>query len=127
MREVTIPEFHALLKAQGVSSREHLAFVCPMCATVQSGADLMAATGKPFDEVEKYLGFSCLGRFIPATQSQSALDKKRKLGTGCDWTLGGLLQLHTLVVIDEEGKRHPRFEPATPEQAQAHEKSRVPA
>jgi hypothetical protein len=41
-------------------------------------------------------------------------------GRGCDWTLGGLIGFSRLIVITPNGGRHPRFEPATPEEAQAH-------
>jgi hypothetical protein len=39
---------------------------------------------------------------------------------GCNWTLGGLFQMHALEVVTEDGERHPRFEVATPEEAKAH-------
>lgn len=115
MDTMTIPEFHAALRAQGVSSHEHCAFLCPMCNTPQSGASLIAAgAGKTFDEVERYVGFSCVGRFTSAGPH----DPKHAPGRGCDWTLGGLLRLHQLVVIDDEGKERPRFRLASPAQAQ---------
>lgn len=72
-------------------------FVCPSCGTAQSAEDFYAAgfeRGK--GEVNKYLGFSCIGRF--------SKDK------GCDWTLGGLFHIHTLEVIDDEGEKHMRFD-----------------
>lgn len=116
MRTLTIPEFHAELKAQGVERREHLAFVCPICSTVQSGADIMAATGKPFEEIERFLGFSCVGRFTDTGPHKSGSPP----GKGCDWTLGGFLRVHSLEIVDEDGARHPRFELATPAQAQEH-------
>lgn len=117
MREISIPDFHAELKAQGVSRREDFAFRCPMCGTVQSAADLIAAgAGADFEAVERYLAFSCIGRFTDAGSHK----KGEAPGRGCDWTLGGLFQLHKLQVIDEEGNPHPRFEPASPEDAQAH-------
>jgi len=118
VRRISIPEFHAELKAQGVDSHLDFAFVCPMCGTVQSGRGLVAAgAGASFEDVEKYVAFSCIGRFTnagPAPRKRAANYDK-----GCDWTLGGLFQLHKLEVIDEEGKAHPRFEIATPEQATA--------
>jgi len=124
MVTMSIPEFHAALKAQGVSGREHLAFKCPICGTIQSAADLMRATSKSsFDEVEKWLAFSCIGRFTDA----GAWKKGQPPGKGCDWTLGGFFSLHNLEVVDESGKRHPRFEIATPEEAQAHERAQVVA
>lgn len=119
METMTIPEFHAALRAQGVSSHEHCAFLCPMCNTAQSGASLIAAgAGKTFDDVERYVGFSCVGRFTGA----GSHDPKSLPGRGCDWTLGGLLRLHQLVVIDDEGKERPRFRLASPDQAQALER-----
>jgi hypothetical protein len=119
MKRLSIPEFHAELKAQGVSAREHFAFRCPMCKTVQSGRDLIAAgAGSTFDEVERFVGFSCVGRFKGAASPRREPD-----GNPCDWTLGGLFRLHSLEVIDEDGNAHPRFDLATPEEAQAHERA----
>lgn len=97
MKTVTLDEFHALLKAQGVPI-EDVKFRCPRCGTVQSARDLIeAGAGKNLDEVEGYLAFSCVGRFTK--------DK------GCDWTLGGLLKIHTFEVVTPDGQKHPRFEP----------------
>jgi hypothetical protein len=106
-RTITIDEFHEELIAQGVPSTEDLAFVCPACGTIQSARDLIAAgAGDDFHAVEPFLAFSCSGRGTDAVD--------------CDWTLGGLFQIHTLTVITPDLQRHPRFEPATPEQTQAH-------
>ncbi|MFC3706325.1 VVA0879 family protein [Devosia honganensis] len=113
---MTIPEFHAALKAQGVGHHMHCAFVCPICATVQSGADWMRATGKTFEEIEPKVGFSCIGRGTGAGEHRRGTPP----GKGCNWTLGGFFRLHKLEVVDAEGKNHPMFEIATPEQAQAH-------
>lgn len=115
MERMTVAEFHAALKAQGVP-REDLALVCPRCRTVQSARDLVAAgAGADFDAVERYLGFSCVGRFTNAGSPRKVPD-----GAPCNWTLGGLFQMHKLEVVTDDGKAHPRFEVATPEQAQAH-------
>lgn len=116
MKRLTIPEFHAELKAQGVGSHEDVAFKCPMCGTIQSGRDLIAAgAGVSFDDVERYVGFSCIGRFTGAPAPRAKPD-----GKPCNWTLGGLFSLHKLEVVDDDGGAHPRFELATPEEAQAH-------
>jgi hypothetical protein len=116
MKTMTLTEFHAALKAQGVQSSTDFAFVCPMCETVQSGRDLIAAgAGGDFDAVEKYLAFSCYGRWTGAGSSRKEAD-----GNPCNWSLGGLFQLHKLEVETPDGKKHPRFDLATPEQAQAH-------
>lgn len=116
MKTKTLEEYHAAIKAQGVPI-EHVALKCPMCHTIQSAQDLIAAgAGKNMAEVEKYLGFSCLGRW---THNKPP---PRKKGTqhGCNWTLGGLLQFHDLEVVTPEGKKHPRFELVTQAEAQAH-------
>lgn len=119
MNTLTIPEFHAALKAQGVGAREHCAFKCPICKTVQSAANWIRATGRSFEEIEKSLGFSCIGRAINAGPHKNG----SKPGKGCDWTLGGFFKLHKLEIVDEAGKHHPMFELATPEEAQAHERA----
>ena len=110
-KTMTLDEFHAALKAQGVP-REHLAAKCPMCHTVQSIADLQRAGADP----DLSFGFSCVGRFTGAGPKR----KNEAPGRGCDWTLGGLFPIHTLEVVTEDGKHHPHFALATPEEAQAH-------
>lgn len=115
MIRMTVSEFHATLKSQGVP-HEDFALVCPMCGTVQSARDLIAAgAGADFDAIERYLGFSCVGRWTSAGSPRSEPD-----GKPCNWTLGGLFSTHKLEVITEDGEAHPRFVPATPEQAQSH-------
>ncbi len=116
MKTMSVEEFQNILIAQGVPSHEHFAFKCPMCETVQSAADLIAAgAGANFDAVEKYVAYSCVGRWT----GQRFTRESKGAGKGCDWTLGGLFRTHVLEVIFE-GKLHPRFEPATPEEAKAH-------
>ena len=98
MIEITLDEFMKTVKAQN-KKIEECEFICPRCKTKQSAQDLIdAGAGKNFDEVEKYLAFSCVGRW----------DK----GKGCDWTLGGLFQIGELTVVTPDGERHPRFRPA---------------
>jgi len=98
MKIMTLDEFLDAMKAQG-KPREEITFVCPMCKTEQCAKDLInAGAGKDFGEVEKYLGFSCVGRW----------DENK----GCDWTLGGLLQIHELEVVTPDGETHPRFLPS---------------
>lgn len=78
-------------------------FKCVRCGEIQTMNDLIEA-GVPEGDVERYMGFSCIGRW----------DSER----GCDWTLGGLLTMHTLEVITEDGPR-PCFEFADEEGADA--------
>ncbi|MDF0377660.1 hypothetical protein GOC95_05520 [Methylophilus sp. YYY-1] len=114
MKTISLQEFRDTLKIQGVKPVDY-AFVCPRCRTVQSAQDLIkAGAGENFEQVEKYLGFSCFGRFTNA----GAPTKGQK--GPCNWTLGGLFQIHNLEIVDEDGKHHPIFEPASPELAQQH-------
>lgn len=116
---MTLTEYHAALKAQGVKEGLKLCMVCPMCGTVQNGEDLIkAGAGQTLGDVEGFIGFSCIGRWTHGRPPP----KKEERGTqvGCNWTLGGLFQFHELEVITPDGERHPRFAVATPEQAQAH-------
>lgn len=119
MKTMTVEDFHAALKAQGVSARRHLALVCPMCGTVQSMQSLIAAgAGENEDAVERSVGFSCVGRWTGA-----GAPRKEPDGQPCNWTLGGLFQLHKLEIVTPDGERHPHFEPASPEAAQALERT----
>ncbi len=116
MKTMTLEEYHAALKAQGTKDHADLVMICPICGTLQTGNDLIrAGAGKTFDDVEKYLGFSCVGRFTGAGSPRKSPD-----GEPCNWTLGGLFQMHKLEVVTPDGQRHPRFEVATREQAQSH-------
>ena len=118
---MTIAEYHAALRGQGVSGREHAATVCPICGTVQSIASLRAA-GVPEETAEKVIGFSCIGRFTNAGPVDTRKGRRKGDQLGCDWTLGGLLRLHDLDVVFEDGTTQPAFRPAGAEEARALEK-----
>jgi hypothetical protein len=108
-------EFLARLEAQGMEGEaQHFAFICPACHTVQSATSLFRA-GVPKEEVPKYIGFSCVGRW---TKAGPATGRKREKYQGCDWTLGGLLQIHELEV-EKDGEKHQHFQPASKAEAQA--------
>jgi hypothetical protein len=95
---MTLEEFHQALRDQHRERPADLTYRCPRCGLVQSGQDLIdAGAGKTWQEVEKYAAFSCVGRW-----------SKTK---GCDWTLGGLFQIHELEVITPDGEHHPRMMP----------------
>lgn len=115
LRVVSLVDFHAELKGQGVASHEDFAFRCPICGTVQSARSLIAAgAGSRFEDVEKFLAFSCVGRWTNAGPHK----RNAAAGRGCDWTLGGLFSLHRMAVDDGTGQPLPCFEPALPEEAQ---------
>ena len=119
IEKISLEDFLGRLKAQGVP-RRHLALICPACGTAQSMHSLIAAgAGATEDEVEKYVGFSCVGRWTEAPAADFANKPPKYGGSGCDWTLGGLLGIHELEVATPDGEVHPRFVPATAEQAQA--------
>jgi hypothetical protein len=81
---------------------------------------MRARPGLREPEAAAVVGFACVGRWTGAGPFDPA-DPDGAGGTpvGCDRTLGGLLQLHRLVVVDPDGVEHLRFEVATPGQAQA--------
>lgn len=118
--QMSMEEFHAVLKAQGAPSRESLVFKCPICGTMQSIADFVRVGAVPeAKKADGYIGFSCIGRFTNA----GPFRKGKKPGLGCDWTLGGLFQCHELEVVTEDGVEHPHFMPATPSEAAEHWKA----
>lgn len=98
MKTMKLSEFRETCKKHWPTSAADIEFICPNCKTVQTANDLIeAGAGKDFDEVNKYMGFSCVGRFT---------DDK-----GCDWSLGGLFQIHDFELVDDEsGQTRPCFE-----------------
>ena len=99
METITEEEFLERVKSQGVPM-EQVTFECPHCKTLQSMEDLVEAeAGETLQDVNKYIGFSCIGRFNPPN------------GGGCDWTLGGLFQIHELLVKYPDGGERPWFLP----------------
>lgn len=112
IKTISLEDFRAALKAQGVSSRYHNAFKCPMCGTVQSIHSLKSA-GANDEEAERQIGFSCIVRHTGAGSPRKQPD-----GKPCNWTLGGFFRLHNMEVVGEDGKAHPFFEIATPAEAQ---------
>lgn len=103
MEQLTLSQFREKLKEHWPDMMS-VEFICPSCKTVQTGNDLVAAgAGNNFEEIQGYIGFSCIGRF----------DKEK----GCDWTLGGLFQIHELEIIADEDPTivRPCFEINLPE------------
>lgn len=102
-RVIPRTEFISELEAQGVP-QHHFAFKCPWCGNIQSFYSLSFYMAQEGAASRAY--FSCEGRYNNGSR-------------GCDWTLGGLLKLHTLEVIAEDGKNVPSFEPASPAEAKS--------
>ncbi|MCZ4501006.1 MAG: hypothetical protein JWQ74_3561 [Marmoricola sp.] len=113
IKTILLAEYKQRLKDQGVD-RMDAAFICPMCKTVQSLRDFVAA-GCDQEKAENQIGFSCIGR-----QTHAGSPRKTPDGKPCDWSLGGLLHIYDLQVTTPDGNTQPSFEIATPEQAQEH-------
>lgn len=115
MKRMTLDEFQAACMEQA-SSSELITVKCPMCGTLQNALDFIAAgAGKDWNEVSRYLGFSCVGRFTGAEAPRKEPD-----GKSCNWSLGGLFKAHRMVVVTPDGIEHPHFELATRAEADAH-------
>lgn len=122
VERIMLDEFRARLRAQGVPTKEDVAFKCPMCATVQTIGDMMDL-GKSREDAERMIGFGCIGRITGAGPSE---DGRPKPGTtGCDWSLGGLFKMHRLEVVDEDGGIRPLFEICDQAEAQQHAMARA--
>jgi len=67
-------------------------FVCPNCGNVQT---LQMFLDHSVPDPENKFYFSCIGRWVK--------------GIGCDWTLGGLLKVHTVSVL-KDAEVFPVFE-----------------
>jgi len=97
-RQVLLADYRAEGTKRFGEDRKKWLYVCPICKTVQGYGDFKRLPEEMSDDkIASYLAFSCIGRFTEGKK-------------GCDWTLGGLFQIHTLEVIDDEGRKHPRFE-----------------
>lgn len=62
-------------------------FKCPNCGTIQTVQDFLDLPmfkSNP-SNAQGYIAFSCIGRFVE--------------GKGCNWTLGGLFQIHKTEVL----------------------------
>jgi hypothetical protein len=107
-RAISVDQFRAEVKADSekVGGKEKVQFRCPMCRCDQSAEDLIAAgDGASLADVERFLAFSCVGRWQAAGSPRAEAD-----GKPCNWTLGGLFTWSDLVVETPDGEKHPRFE-----------------
>jgi len=68
-------------------------FKCASCGETQTAQDFIDNKVKDW---EGKFYFSCIGRWVK--------------GRGCDWTLGGLFQIHKTEVINEDGEKISVFE-----------------
>jgi len=59
-------------------------FKCPACGHVQSIQDFLDHN---IENPDSKVYYNCIGRYVP--------------GTGCNWTLGGLLNIHNMTVVKD--------------------------
>ena len=120
--KMSLDEFHAACKKQAPRPSE-IVFVCPMCKRPQNALDLIeVGAGKNLDEVNKYLGFSCIGRWTGAGSP-----RKKPDGQPCNWTLGGLFKCHEFEVVSPDGESHALFRLATKEEADDYRAEQIEA
>lgn len=83
------------------SNRDDWKFKCARCGHVQSATTARERApgiddGADPGWLRNHLARNCEGRLTS--------------GVGCDWSLGGLFQIHKLEVIDDDGSPVPVFE-----------------
>lgn len=105
VKEVTIEEFMAEGNLLFGPHPKDWKFKCVRCKTVQSMEDLVAAGASP-EEAEGLIGFSCIGRLTGAGEMKEGEGP----GRGCNWSLGGLFQLHEKAVLMPDGHKRRVFE-----------------
>jgi phage terminase large subunit GpA-like protein len=88
MRRLTRDQWFALgTKLYGPDLRKWL-FECPSCGHVQSAElALQRNPSLDIDRMRSWIYYACEGRHTK--------------GQGCDWTLGGLLRIHSLEVMQD--------------------------
>jgi len=92
VKTVTLDEWKKEGKELFGEDVKNWVFQCPNCKGKQTYQDFEGLTTDPQD----VFYYSCIGRF--------------KQGVGCNWTLGGLFQIHEKEVIGEDGKPVPVME-----------------
>lgn len=92
-------------------------FKCPNCGHIQSIADFIELRDKkivPHDfDIGTVVYYSCIGRFdkrIPIEHVGTIFDKKGKMRSPCNYTLGGLFVFAETYVINDKGEECPVFD-----------------
>ncbi len=86
-------------------NQNHWEFICPACGFVQSVDTFRGLTDLADDQIEKYIGFSCVGRWLKEGEPREAFG--RGLGP-CNYAGGGLIGLNR-IAVEHEGKVTPVF------------------
>jgi len=85
-RTISFAEWQAEGTEKFGEDMHHWKFQCPVCEEVQTFREFV--DNRVENGRDKFF-FSCIGRYVE--------------GRGCDWTLGGLFQIHKTEVVDPEG------------------------
>lgn len=116
METITLQEFQDRCRAQGVP-REHMAFICPRCGTVQSMASLRSV-GCPPENLEKAIGHTCEGVYCGVAGFRPFRTLRETPLRGCDFYLGPRHSQPDLVVT-YRNHSYGHFQVASPEEAQS--------
>lgn len=99
METMTLEQWKAKATELFGPDKKQWRFQCVRCKGTQTFQDFLDAGMEP-DEANKVVFYSCIGRWVK--------------GRGCDWTLGGLFQIHELEVTNDTGESIPVFKFAAP-------------
>lgn len=112
-RRLTIEEWHREALALFGDDPNNWRFVCPSCGFVQTRRDFLAY-GVPERDVDRRLGFSCVGRSVNQTCRDAAVVvdfMEPHKGYGCNYAGGGLFRINPVeVVYDPTQDPHTVFE-----------------
>ena len=82
-------------------------YVCPLCGHIQSGKEFEERTNLGVEEIQKKVGYSCIGRHL---RDQNPLSIEydywpiRMEGGGCNYTLGGIFRFPGAEIINPNAK-----------------------
>lgn len=103
MRTITLEQWAAEGSQKFGDDQSEWKFICPNCGHIQTAIDFHEL-GMPDEQINRFLGFSCIGRYIDGC--------KGEFGNGiapCNYTSGGLFNIAPLTVI-ANGAEHHMFE-----------------
>lgn len=104
-RRVTLDEWQAEGRRLFGDNVNAWRFKCPSCGFVQTRQDFLAY-GVPVRDVDRRLGFSCIGRSINQTCRGVAVVvgfMEAHVGYGCDYAGGGLFRINPVEVVYQDG------------------------
>lgn len=99
-RRVTLDEWHLEGARRYGRNVTKWRFVCPSCGMAQSAED-WRAYGAPIRDIDRRLGFSCIGNRIKAVcPTADVVDfAEPNRGLGCVYVGGGLFRLNPVEVV----------------------------